>query len=89
MITITYSVACKKLASTIKHVLDSREPIIISKKEGKVVMISLDDWNAWQETFALLANTHMAQKLEQGIEEFNNNRNIIRKLQEDLRAFEQ
>ena len=40
-------------------------------------MMSLDDWNAWQETFALLSNPHMAQKLEQGIAEFNNNLNTV------------
>lgn len=89
MTTITYSAARKELAATIKNVLNSREPVTISKKEGKVIMMSLDDWNAWQETFTLLSNPHMAQKLEQGIEEFNNNRNIIRKSQEDLKSLEQ
>lgn len=52
-------------------------------------MMPLEDWNAWQETFTILSNPHMAQKLEQGIEEFNNNRNIIRKPQEDLKSQEQ
>lgn len=89
MTTITYSAARKELAATIKNVLDSREPVTISKKEGKVIMMSLDDWNAWQETFTLLSNPHMAQKLEQGIEEFNNNRNIVQKSQEDLKSLEQ
>ena len=86
MTTITYSAARKELAATIKSVLDNREPVTISKKEGKVIMMSLDDWNAWQETFTLLSNPHMAQKLEQGIEEFNNTYNIIRKSQEDLKT---
>ena len=31
----------------------------------------------------------MAQKLEQGIAEFNNNLNIIQKSQEDLKSLEQ
>lgn len=89
MTTITYSAARKELAATIKNVLENREPVTISKKEGKVIMMSLDDWNAWQETFTLLANPHMAQKLEQGMEEFDNNRNIIRKSQADLKSLEQ
>ena len=89
MITITYSAARKELAKTIKNVLDNREPITISKKEEKVIMLPLEDWNAWQETFTILSNPHMAQKLEQGIEEFNNNRNIIRKPQDDLKSQEQ
>lgn len=89
MTTITYSAARKELAATIKNVLENREPVTISKKEGKVIMMSLDDWNAWQETFTLLSNPHMAQKLQQGIEEFDNNRNIIRKSQEDLKSQEQ
>ena len=89
MTTITYSAARKELAATIKNVLENREPVTSSKKEGKVIMMSLDDWNAWQETFALLSNPHMAQKLEQGIAEFNNNLNIIQKSQEDLKSLEQ
>ena len=89
MTTITYSAARKELAQTIKNVLDNREPITISKKEGKVIMMPLEDWNAGQETFTVLSNPHMAQKLEQGIEEFNNNRNLIRKTQEDLKSLEQ
>lgn len=89
MTTITYSAARKELAKTIKSVLDNREPVTISKKEGKVIMMALEDWNAWQETFALLSNPHMAQKLEQGIEEFNNHHNIVEKTEEDLKSFEQ
>ncbi len=89
MTTITYSAARKELASTIKHVLNNREPVTITKKEGKVVMMSLEDWNAWQETFALLSNPHMAQKLAQGIAEFENHRNIVRKSLDDLTAMEQ
>lgn len=61
MITITYSAARKELAKTIKNVLDNREPITISKKEEKVIMMPLEDWNAWQETFTILSNPHMAQ----------------------------
>ncbi len=52
-------------------------------------MMSLEDWNAWQETFALLSNPHMAQKLAQGIAEFENHRNIVRKSLDDLTAMEQ
>ncbi len=84
MTTITYSAARKELATTIKHVLDCREPITITKKEGNVVMMPLEDWQAWQETFTLLSNPHMAQKLAQGIEEFENNRNIVRESLKDL-----
>lgn len=88
MTTITYSAARKELAKTIKNVLDNREPITISKKEGKVIMMSLDDWNAWQETFALLSNPHMAQKLKEGIKEFENQRNIVKKTDKELKSFE-
>lgn len=88
MTTITYSAARKELAKTIKNVLDNREPITISKKEGKVIMMSLDDWNAWQETFTLLSNPHMAKKLKEGIEEFENKRGIVEKTDKELKSFE-
>ncbi len=50
MTTITYSAARKEFASIIKRVLDHRDPVTITKKEGKVVMMPLEDWEAWQET---------------------------------------
>ncbi len=76
------------MAKTIKSVLDKREPITISNKEGNVIMMSLDDWNAWQETFTLLSNPHMAQKLKEGIEEFEKQRGIVKKTDKELKSFE-
>lgn len=88
MTTITYSAARKEFAKTIKDVLDNREPVTITKKEGKVIMMPLDDWNAWQETFALLSNPHMAQKLQEGIEEFDTQHKVVEKTEDDLKSFE-
>lgn len=52
-------------------------------------MMSLDDWNAWQETLTLLSNPPMAQKLEQGMQEFDHHHHITAKTEKDLKSLEQ
>ena len=51
METITYSEARSKLAKTMEKVCDDHAPVIITRKSARsVVMISLDDYEALEET---------------------------------------
>ena len=68
MDAITYSTARAKLADTMDRVCDDHEPIIITRNgEQAVVMISLDDFNALEETSYLLRSPKNAQRLLESI----------------------
>lgn len=70
MDTISYSAARTRLASTMKKVCDSHEPIIITRqKEDSVVMISLSDFKALEETSYLLRVPKNARRLLESLAE--------------------
>ena len=55
MDAITYSAARANLAKTMYRVCDDHEPLIITRNgEQSVVMLSLEDYNALEETAFLL-----------------------------------
>ncbi|HAM51418.1 MAG TPA: type II toxin-antitoxin system prevent-host-death family antitoxin [Nitrospiraceae bacterium] len=70
MDSITYSKARTRLASTMKRVCESHDPIIITRqKEDSVVMLSLEDYKALEETAYLLRVPANAQRLLESIAE--------------------
>ncbi|WP_018969567.1 type II toxin-antitoxin system Phd/YefM family antitoxin [Rubritalea marina] len=72
MNAITYSHARENLASTITEVCVNHDPVIITKKgTDAVVMISLEDFEAMQETTHLLRSPRNAKRLIESIEQLN------------------
>ncbi|MCL4476840.1 MAG: type II toxin-antitoxin system prevent-host-death family antitoxin [Nitrospirae bacterium] len=70
MNTITYSAARAGLAQTMKKVCKDHEPVIITRqKEESVVMISLEDFTALEETAYLLRVPKNARRLLESIAE--------------------
>ncbi|MEW8052275.1 MAG: type II toxin-antitoxin system prevent-host-death family antitoxin [Candidatus Thiodiazotropha sp.] len=70
MDTIAYSIARAKLASTMNQVCEDHAPVIITRKgAGSVVMISLDDYQALEETAYLLRSPKNARRLLESIAE--------------------
>ena len=68
MDAITYSAARANLADTMDRVCDDHEPIIITRSgQQAVVMISLDDFNAMEETAYLLRAPKNAKRLLESI----------------------
>lgn len=68
MDAITYSYARENLAETMRRVCDDHVPIIITRqKERAVVIMSLEDWNAYEETAYLLRNPANAARLRTSI----------------------
>lgn len=64
MDAITYTTARAKLADTMDRVCDDHEPIIITRSgQQAVVMMSLDDFNALEETSYLLRGPKNARRL--------------------------
>ena len=68
MDTITYSTARAKLADTMDRVCDAHEAIIITRSgQQAVVMMSLDDFKALEETSYLLRSPKNARRLLESI----------------------
>ena len=81
MATITYSEARSKLAETMEKVCDDHSPVIITRKNSRsVVMISLDDYEAMEETAYLLRSPKNTRRLLESIAELESGGGKKRKL---------
>lgn len=68
MDAITYTTARANLAGTMNRVCDDHEPIIITRNSQQaVVMMSLDDFKALEETSYLLRSPKNARRLLESI----------------------
>lgn len=84
MKAITYTAARQNLAKTMDEVIDNHDPIIITRnKDRAVVLMSLDDFNAWQETAYLLSNPANARRLMRSIESLERGEGRERELIEE------
>ena len=64
MNAITYTAARENLASTMDKVCDDREPVIITRnRDQAVVMVSLEDYKAMEETAYLMRSPANARRL--------------------------
>ena len=69
MDAITYSAARQHLAETMDKVTDDRAPILITRQKGEpVIMMSLAEYDALQETAYLLRSPANAKRLIRSIE---------------------
>ncbi len=83
MDAITYTTARAKLAETMDRVCDDHEAIIITRNgEQAVVMMSLDDYKALEETSYLLRSPKNARRLLEAIAELEEGRGKERSLAE-------
>ena len=72
MDAITYTKARANLAQTIDSVCENHEPVIITKKNDRsVVMLSLEDYQALEETSYLLRNPKSARRLLDSVNELD------------------
>ncbi len=83
MRSLTYTTVRQNLAKTIDRVIDDHEPIIITKKSDRaVVMISLEDYEAMEETAYLLRSPANADRLMRSISQLETGKGIEHKLVE-------
>jgi antitoxin YefM len=81
MDAITYTTARANLADTMDRVCDDHEPIIITRNSQQaVVMMSLDDFKALEETSYLLRSPRNARRLLESIASLEAGQGTERKL---------
>jgi antitoxin YefM len=80
---VTVNEAKRNLDSLIKKVFSDAEPTIITTETGQqIVLLSLDEFNSWQETAYLLSNPANAARLRKSIAEAQAGRVTERELDE-------
>lgn len=83
MDAITYSAARANLASTMNRVCNDHEALIITRNdEQAVVMLSLEDYNALEETAYLLRSPANAKRLLSATAQLNAGKGVERELAE-------
>ena len=81
MDAITYSAARANLASTMDRVCNDHEALIITRNgEQSVVMLSLEDFQALEETAYLLRNPANAKRLLTAVGQLNAGKGVARPL---------
>ena len=83
MDAISYSTARANLATTMNRVCEDHEPLIITRSgQPSVVMLSLEDFTALEETSYLLRSPTNAKRLMTAIEQLTAGKGTERKLAE-------
>ena len=70
MNTLNYSSLRNNLATVLDKVNDDHTPVVITRQNGKsAVIISLEDFKSYEETFYLMKSPKNAQRLHAAIAE--------------------
>lgn len=81
MDTMNYSYTRQHFADVMDRVNDDRAPLLITRQQGKpVVMMSLDDFNALEETAYLLRSPANAQRLIDAIAQVRSEGGVVKAL---------
>lgn len=81
MKAITYTAARENLAATMDKVCEDRDPVIITRKrEQAVVMMSLEEYEALEETAYLLKSPANARRLLDSIQQLKQGKGSTREL---------
>lgn len=72
MKTMTYSYARQNLADTMDHVCQDHDPVVVTSKNSKaVVIMSLDDYESMNESAYLLRSPKNANRLLASIKQIS------------------
>lgn len=83
MDAMTYTTVRANLASTMDRVCNNHEALIITRNSNQsVVMLSLEDYKALEETAYLLRTPNNAKRLLSAIAQLNSGKGVERKLAE-------
>ena len=83
MKAITYTAARQNLAKTMKEVCQDHSPIIVTrKKNDSVIIMSLEDYTAIEETAYLLRSPKNTRRLIESIVQLSDGNGIEREIVE-------
>jgi len=72
MDVLSYSETRARLKEVMDRVVEDRSPVVITRQKAEaVVMVSLADWNAMEETLHLLSSPTNAQRLREAIRQLD------------------
>jgi len=81
MDVMTYTAARANLAKTMEKVCEDHDSVIITRnKVQSVVLMSLEDYNALEETAYLLKSPNNARRLSESIEQLDSGKGTIRNI---------
>ena len=81
MDTMTYTALRKTLAKTMDQVCDDHEPVTVTRSNARpVVILSLEDYKALEETAYLLRSPKNLQRLLESITELESGKGLERAL---------
>ncbi|MEA5576145.1 type II toxin-antitoxin system prevent-host-death family antitoxin [Anabaena sp. UHCC 0451] len=81
MRAITTNQAKEKLDELINQVILDVEPTIVCNDQGQhAVLMSLDEFNSWQETLYLLSNPANAEHLMESIKQAKSGKKSVKEL---------
>jgi len=84
MDTMSYSSFRSHLASTLDKVNDDHKPVLITRQNGKpAIVMSLEDFKAYEETAYLMASPKNAARLNQAITEVEAGKTVQHSLLEE------
>ena len=84
MNVLSYSDTRANLKRVMDSVVQDRTPVVVTRQRGEaVVMVSLADWNAMEETAYLLSSPRNAERLRASIAELDAGEGIERELIEE------
>ena len=77
MNVLNYSSLRNNLASVLDQVNDNHTPVIITRQNGKAaVIISWDDFKAYEETFYLMSSPKNAERINEAIKEIESGKTL-------------
>lgn len=80
MLVANYTSVRQDLKNYIENVLSTDEPLIVTKKDDSVVMISLEKFNQMEKQ---IRNMEYVAKLQQSYEQIQNGESVFHDLIED------
>jgi len=81
MDVLSYSDTRANLKKVMDRVVEDRQPVVVThQKAESVVMVSLADWNAMEETLHLLSSPVNAARLRESIAELDAGGGTVREL---------
>jgi antitoxin YefM len=81
MDVLSYSDTRAKLKEVMDRVVADRTPVVVTRRKAEaVVMVSLADWNAMEETLHLLSSPANAARLQAAVAQLESGRGTEREL---------